>query len=193
MGSHIDEIVKAFTLGSARDRQAVLATMPATMTRDVAIQLAASEEPSIAVVGLDQITADHVGDRDPELCLTLAQACHRVCRRLYEEEGAGPAQVYVNTAGRSAHFVITALRGLGRHEETLRFLEDALPWLEAAGHRSHLTDLLVARIEAHLHLQNTATAAALFMQVDEELRSQDLRFASLRRRLDIDGAGELRR
>lgn len=193
MGSHIDEIVKAFTLGSAQDRQAVLAALPATMTRDVAIQLAASDEPSIAVVGLDQITADHVGDRDPELCLTLSQACHQVCRRHYEQEGAGPAQVYVNTAGRSAHFVITALRSLARHKEILGFLDEALPWLEAAGHRSHLTDLMVARIEAHLHLQNTDTAAALFMQIDEELRSQDLRFASLRRRLDIAGAGDLRR
>ena len=188
MGATTEKIVRAFTQGSPSERQAVLAAMPPTMTREVAIQLAGSDEPSIAVVGLDQITADHVGDRDPQLCLSLATACYQVCRRLYEDHGAGPAQVYVNTAGRSAHFVITALRSLSRYHEILEFLEGALPWLEAVRHRSHLTDLMIARIEAHLQLGHESEAAALLLQVPEELRSQDVRFASLRRRLNLASA-----
>ena len=189
MESSTEDIVRAFTEGSARDRQTVLATMPATMTRDVAIQLATSEEPSIAVVGLDQITADHVGDHNPELCLTLAMACYEVCCRLYDEHGAGPGQVYVNTAGRSAHFVVTAMRSQSRYDEILRFLDTALPWLESARHRSHLNDLVIARIEAHLQLKNIAEAGRLLLQVPEDLRSEDVRFASLRRRLDEVRAG----
>ena len=102
--------------------------------------------------------------------------------------GAGPAQVYVNTAGRSAHFVITALRSLSRYHEILEFLEGALPWLEAARHHSHLTDLMIARIEAHLQLSHESEAADLLLQVPEELRSQDVRFASLRRRLNLASA-----
>ena len=184
MESKTEAIVKAFTVGTARDRQAILATMPATMTREVALQLATSDEPSIAVVGLDQITADHVGDHDPELCLTLATACYEVCRRLYDQHGAGPGQVYVNTAGRSAHFAITALRGLSRPDDVLRFLDGALPWLEQARHQSHLTDLIIARIEAHLQLDETEKAGELLLQVPEELRSEDVRFASLRRRVE---------
>ncbi|WP_422369134.1 hypothetical protein [Pelagibius sp.] len=188
MRPRTDEIIRAFTEGSPSDRQAILAAMPPTMARDVAIQLAASDEPSIAVVGLDQVTADHVGDRDPELCLSLATACYHVCRHLYGNHGAGPAQVYVNTAGRSAHFVITALRSLSRYEEVLRFLDAALPWLEEARHRSHLTDLMIARIEAHLHLRHENQAAELLLAIPEDLRSQDVRFASLRRRLDVIAA-----
>ncbi|NIA68080.1 hypothetical protein HBA54_05700 [Pelagibius litoralis] len=191
MGSKTDEIIRAFTEGSPSERQAILAAMPPTMTRDVAIQLAASDEPSIAVVGLDQITADHVGDRDPELCLALATACYQVCRCLYQDHGAGPAQVYVNTAGRSAHFAVAALRSLSRYEEVLQFLDSALPWLQSADHRSHLTDLMIARIEAHLHLKHRDEAAELLLAVPEELRSQDVRFASLRRRVDL-AAGRCR-
>lgn len=190
MEPRTEEIIWAFTEGSPNDRQAILAAMPRTMARDVAIQLAASDEPSIAVVGLDQVTADHVGDRDPELCLSLAMACYHVCRHLYGSHGAGPAQVYVNTAGRSAHFAITALRSLARYEEVLRFLDAALPWLEEARHRSHLTDLMIARIEAHLHLKHEDQAAELLLAIPEDLRSQDVRFASLRRRLDVIAASD---
>ncbi|HIP80206.1 MAG TPA: tetratricopeptide repeat protein [Kiloniellaceae bacterium] len=189
MGSRTEEIVHAFTEGPPGQRQAILSAMPPTMTRDVAIQLAASDEPSIAIVGLDQITADHVGDRDPDLCLCLATACFQVCRRLYESHGAGPAQVYVNTAGRSAHFVVTALRSVPRYEDILGFLDAALPWLESVGHRSHLTDLMIARVEAHLQLGQTSEALEQLSAVPEELRSQDVRFASLRRRLERAAGG----
>ena len=176
-------IVHAFTAGSPQDRQAVLAELPSSMTREVALQLAGSDELSIAVVGLDQVTADHIGSRNAETGLQLALACYQVCRRLFEEFGAGPAQVYVNTAGRSAHFAVTALRSKGAYREILDLLEEALPWLEAARHRSHLTDLTIARIEARLELGEHASAAALLAAVPEELRRQDVRFASLRLRL----------
>ena len=121
MGPDTSAIVQAFTVGMPQDRQAVLAALPATMTRDVALQLAGSDEPSIAVVALDQVTADHVGSHDSETSLT---------------------------------------------------------------HRSHLTDLLIARIEAHLELSRHEAAAALFAAVPEDLRAQDVRFASLRLRLE---------
>lgn len=185
----MSEIVHAFTVGSPQDRQAVLAALPPTMTRDVALQLAGSDEPSIAVVALDQVTADHVGSRDPETSLTLAMACYQVCRQLFDQHGAGPAQVYVNTAGRSAHFAINALRSNGDYPAILELLDEALPWLEAARHRSHLTDLVIARIEAHLELDRRDEAAALLAAVPEDLRGQDVRFASLRLRLD-PGAAE---
>ncbi|MEO3427681.1 hypothetical protein AAFN88_02415 [Pelagibius sp. CAU 1746] len=184
MGPDTSAIVQAFTVGTPRDRQAVLAALPATMTRDVALQLAGSDEPSIAVVALDQVTADHVGARDPETSLALALACYQVCRRLFDRYGAGPAQVYVNTAGRSAHFAVTALRSNGDYASVLELLDEALPWLEDARHRSHLTDLIIARIEACLELKRHREAAALLAAVPEELRAQDVRFASLRLRLE---------
>ncbi|WP_193366624.1 hypothetical protein [Pelagibius marinus] len=184
MGLDTSAIVQAFTVGTPRDRQAVLAALPATMTRDVALQLAGSDEPSIAVVALDQVTADCVGSRDSETSLILALACYQVCRQLFDQHGAGPAQVYVNTAGRSAHFAITALRSNGDYVAILNLLDEALPWLEDARHRSHLTDLIVARIEAHLELNRHDDAAALLAAVPEDLRAQDLRFASLRLRLE---------
>ncbi len=183
MGPDTSAIVQAFTVGTPRDRQAVLAALPATMTRDVALQLAGSDELSIAVVALDQVTADHVGSRDSGTSLTLALACYQVCRQLFEQHGAGPAQVYVNTAGRSAHFAVTALRSNGDYAAVLDLLNEALPWLESARHRSHLTDLLIARIEAHLELKKLEQAAALLAAVPEDLRAQDVRFASLRLRL----------
>jgi hypothetical protein len=183
MGPDTREIVQAFTVGSPRDRQALLAALPPSMTREVALQLAGSDEPSIAVVALDQVTADHVGSRDPETSLTLALACYQVCRRLFEDHGAGPAQVYVNTAGRSAHFAVTALRRNGNYPAILDLLDEALPWLEAARHRSHLTDLTIARIEARLEIGEIAAAATLLAAVPEDLRAQDVRFASLRLRL----------
>jgi|GEM_PF-5500166 len=184
MGPDTSEIIQAFTVGSPKDRQAVLSALPATMTRDVALQLAGSDEPSIAVVALDQVTADHVGSRDPETSLSLATACYQVCRRLFEEHGAGPAQVYVNTAGRSAHFAVTALRSNGDYAAILELLNEALPWLQKARHRSHLTDLTIARIEAHLELGQNGEAATLLAEVPEDLRAQDVRFASLRLRLE---------
>jgi hypothetical protein len=180
MGPDTSAIVQAFTAGRPQDRQAVLATLPATMTRDVALQLAGSDEPSIAVVALDQVTADHVGSHDTETSLRLALACYEVCRRLFDRHGAGPAQVYVNTAGRSAHFAVTVLRGNGDYTAILDLLDEALPWLERVRHRSHLTDLLIARIEAHLELGRHEAAMALLAAVPEDLRAQDLRFASLR-------------
>ena len=184
MGPNMSEIVHAFTVGSPTDRQAVLAALPPSMTRDVALQLAGSDEPSIAVVALDQVTADHVGSRDPETSLSLALACYQVCRSLFDQHGAGPAQVYVNTAGRSAHFAVTALRSNGDYPAILELLDEALPWLQDARHRSHLTDLTIARIEAHLELGQLEDAAALLAAVPEELRGQDVRFASLRLRLE---------
>lgn len=184
MGPDTSAIIQAFTVGRPQDRQAVLAALPATMTRDVALQLAGSDEPSIAVVALDQVTADHVGSRDSETSLVLALACYQVCRRLFDQHGAGPAQVYVNTAGRSAHFAVAALRSKGDYAAILELLDEALPWLESARHRSHLSDLLIARIEASLELSRYEAAAALLAAVPEDLRAQDLRFASLRRRLD---------
>ena len=183
MGPDTSQIVRAFTVGSPQDRQAVLALLPPSMTRDVALQLAGSEEPSITVVALDQVTADHVGSRNSETSLQLALACYKVCRWLFEEYGAGPAQVYVNTAGRSAHFAVTALRSNGDYQAILDLLDEALPWLETARHRSHLTDLIIARIEAQLELGRGDAAAALLAAVPEELRGQDVRFASLRLRL----------
>lgn len=183
MGPDTRAIVQAFTDGTAKDRQAVLAELPPTMTRDVALQLAGSDEPSIAVVALDQVTADHVGSRDPETALTLALACYQVCRQLFDRHGAGPAQVYVNTAGRSAHFAVNALRSNGDYHAVLALLDDALPWLQSARHRSHLTGLIIARIEAQVELGRHAEAAALLAAVPEELRAQDVRFASLRLRL----------
>jgi thioredoxin-like negative regulator of GroEL len=110
-------------------------------------------------------------------------ACYQVCRRLFEDHGAGPAQVYVNTAGRSAHFAVTALRRNGNYPAILELLDEALPWLEAARHRSHLTDLTIARIEARLEIGEIAAAATLLAAVPEDLRAQDVRFASLRLRL----------
>lgn len=190
MRPEISEIVRAFTVGSPRDRQAVLAALPATMTRDVALQLAGAEEPGIAVVALDQVAADHVGGPDTETGLALAVACYQVCRRLFDRHGPGPAQVYVNTAGRSAHFAVTALREQGDYPAVLDLLDEAMPWLEGAGHRSHLTDLTVARIEAQLELRRYAAAAALLAAVPEGLRAQDIRFASLRLRLDAAENGE---
>jgi len=184
MGPDTTEIVQAFTVGSPQDRQAVLAGLPATMTREVALQLAGSEEPSITVVALDQVTADHVGARDAETSLLLALACYRVCRKLFDLHGAGPAQVYVNTAGRSANFAVTALRSMADYAAVLELLDEALPWLQAARHRSHLTDLSIARIEAHLELGQTAAAAELLAAAPEDLRAQDVRFASLRRRVE---------
>jgi len=175
-------------VGSPQDRQAVLAGLPATMTREVALQLAGSEEPSIAVVALDQVTADMVGARSPQTSLLLALACYQVCRKLFDLHGPGPAQVYVNTAGRSANFAVTALRSTADYAAVLELLDEALPWLEAARHRSHLTDLSVARIEAHLELGQSAAAKVLLAAVPEDLRAQDVRFASLRLRLD--GAGQ---
>ncbi len=183
MGPDTRQIVRAFTEGSPQDRQAVLSVLPPSMTRDVALQLAASDEPSIAVVALDQVTADHVGSRDAETSLQLALACFQVCRRLFDLYGPGPAQVYVNTAGRSANFAVTALRGNGDYRAILDLLDEALPWLETAHHRSHLTDLTVARIEAQLELGRLDDAAGLLAAVPEELRHQDVRFASLRLRL----------
>lgn len=183
MGPDTRQIVRAFTEGSPQDRQAVLSGLPPSMTRDVALQLAGSDEPSIAVVALDQVTADHVGSRDAQTSLRLALACYQVCRRLFDQYGAGPAQVYVNTAGRSATFAVAALRGNGDYQAVLDLLDEALPWLEAARHRSHLTDLTVARIEAQLELGCHDDAAELLAAVPEELRHQDVRFASLRLRL----------
>jgi hypothetical protein len=178
------EIVQAFTVGSPEDRQALLSALPATMTRDVALQLAGSDEPSIIVIALDQVTADHVGARNPETSLQLALACYQVCRHFYELHGAGPAQVFVNTAGRSANFAVSALRSRADYRGILDLLDEALPWLQAARHRSHLTDLAIAGIEAHLELSEGAEAAALLASVPQDLRAQDVRFASLRLRLD---------
>ncbi|MEQ8355623.1 MAG: tetratricopeptide repeat protein [Kiloniellaceae bacterium] len=183
MGPDTHEIVHAFTRGTPVERQAVLAALPPSMTRDVALQLAGSDEPGIAVVALDQVTADHVGDRNPETGLQLAVACYQVCRRLFESYGAGPAQVYVNIGGRSAHFAVTALRRSGDYSAILELLDEALPWLERARHRSHLNDLAIARIEAHLQLGRPDSAAVLLAAVPEESRGQDVRFASLRLRL----------
>ena len=80
MEPETSEIVRAFTQGSAQDRQAVLLHLPPSMTREVALQLATSDEPSIAVVALDQVTADHVGSQDVDISLQLARACYQVCR-----------------------------------------------------------------------------------------------------------------
>ena len=190
MGPDTSAIVQAFTVGTPQDRQTILAALPATMTRDVALQLAGSDEPSIAVVALDQVTADHVGSRNLETSLMLAMACYQVCRQLFDQYGAGPAQVYVNTAGRSAHFAITALRSNGDYAAILELLDEALPWLENARHRSHLTDLTIARIEAYLELDRHQEAAALLAEVPEDLRAQDVRFASLRLRLAPQGQGD---
>jgi len=181
------EIVRAFTAGSPRDRQAVLAQLPPSMTREVALQLAGSNEPSIAVVALDQVTADHVGSPDVETSLRLAMACYQVCRQLFDAHGAGPAQVYVNTAARSAHFAVTALRSKGDYAAILEVLDEALPWLQAARHHSHMNDLIVAHIEALLELGRNDAAADCLGKVPEETRSQDMRFASLRRRLQSAG------
>ena len=180
-----NSIVQAFTVGSPRDRQAVLEALPPSMTREVALQLAGSEEPNIALVALDQVTADHVGNRDPETSRLLALACYQVSRRLFLEHGPGPAQVYVNTAGRSANFAVTALRSAGDYAAVLELLDEALPWLEAARYHSHLTDLTIARIEAHLELGHGAAAKALLTAVPEDRRAQDVRFASLRLRLEM--------
>lgn len=183
MEPETSEIVRAFTVGSAQDRQAVLSHLPPSMTREVALQLATSDEPSIAVVALDQVTADHVGSQDVDTSLQLARACYQVCRQLFDGHGAGPAQVFVNTAARAAHFAVTALRSQGGYEAILLLLDEALPWLEGVRHHSHMNDLQVARIEALLELGRSETAAACLAAVPEEARSHDVRFASLRRRL----------
>jgi hypothetical protein len=189
MEPETSEIVRAFTVGSAQDRQAVLRHLPPSMTREVALQLATSEEPSIAVVALDQVTADHVGNQDADVSLQLARACYQVCRQLFESHGAGPAQVYVNTAARAVHFAVSALRSLDDYDAVLKLLDEALPWLEKARHHSHMNDPQVAHIEALLQLGRGETAAACLAAVPEEARSHDLRFASLRRRLQ-SGAGK---
>ena len=77
-----------------------------------------------------------------------------------------------------------------RHVDRRTFLRAsgvavALPWLESVRHRSHLADLIVARIEAHLNLMNIAEAGKLLLQVDDELRRDDRRFSVLRQRLDL--------
>lgn len=163
----------------------MLEALPPSMTREVALQLAGSDEPNIALVALDQVTADHVANRDPAISLLLALACYQVSRQLFQEHGPGPAQVYVNTAGRGANFAVTALRSSGDYQAILELLDEALPWLEAARYHSHLTDLTVARIEAHLELGQSAAATALLDAVPEDLRAQDVRFASLRLRLEM--------
>jgi len=65
----------------------------------------------------------------------------------------------------------------------LLLMDEALPWLEGVSNHSHMNDLQVARIEALLELGRIETAAACLAAVPEETRSHDVRFASLRRRL----------
>lgn len=145
----IDSWVDAALDADSAKLAQLIADLPPSGIQSMAASLAQGSALESRVYALRSVSQDHSVGGDPELAAALATVGIRFCKRSYALYGPGEADTFVFGVRQFAIDAHRAYDRMGRRDDQLNVVEDALEWLEAHGtEERHLTDLRFARVEA---------------------------------------------
>lgn len=183
----IDSWVEAALDTDSTELARLIAGLPRSGGQSEAASLARDSVLEQRVYALLAVANEHSAGGDPELAAALAISGIRFCEHSYALHGPGKMNTFLFGAGQFAMDAHRAYDRLGRRDEQLAVIENALEWLKARNaEERYLVDLRFARIEALFvrgrleqareYLEAEAAAGygthPLFSLLDHQIRSR---------------------
>ena len=221
------EVVSLFKSGDLAAQKAFITQCPPSPNKEIA-ETVISKDPLLSVLALHYLASGYVQSVYLEFGTVISKACYLLAREYFEgdsqrynsqeynsqqsieQQKTKASEQYLFYAGHGIRNCVLALEQLGKHQESLSYLEEVIPWLEEVGDVDNLAFLRLYRIKIYIHLEEYDLAQSLVDQEnskyldaknslkDEELKQFDIkalskleeRLAEIKR-LPIDLASEL--
>jgi hypothetical protein len=183
----IDSWVEVALATDSTELAHLITCLPPSRMQSVAASLARGSALESRVYALRLVSQDLSVGGDPALAAALATMGVRFCERAYERYGPGEADTFIFGVGQFAIDAHRAYDRMGRRDDQLAVVDNALEWLRARTvEERYSADLRFARIEALIELGRLeeaqqgldAEAAAdntghsLFHLLDQRLRAR---------------------